>query len=434
MAPAMLPMFDLSVAPARPQFTTGPSGAVDTNDAQTYYDAAMVVPSSTPVDVAALYWASRIDPSWAPPVYERWAMLHTAAQQIGRLTPATLPDSTLSQIDALLVVAYGDDPFFDDHQLESNVAKAESIAVTHAVAAAECAAPQFPSRPIVHVLPGWVGAPADCTNREANWSLYQELAYCADPAATSCPWPPGPVYDPTSLWYVAYGHADYVTASRQLGSVVKAHPDSIDLYYHLAKAQFLSSQYDAAVVTLQNAVARMQRRQRKPPTTALRAIFTPALFQYAIGVVRQTQGRDTDAVAAYTRSLALDPRWYMSHVHLAVVALGANDTRTAIAHAQLAAQIRPEDPIVQLVLGDALLSASQAADAATHFDAAIGSDSSYAAPYLYLAQARLAQDDTARTVAALTGFLAHAGRSDGQRSAAASQLATLTGGRSSAGP
>ena len=124
----------------------------------------------------------------------------------------------------------------------------------------------------------------------------------------------------------------------------------------------------------------------------------------------------------------------MSHVHLAVVALGANDTRTAIAHAQLAAQIRPEDPIVQLVLGDALLSASQAADAATHFDAAIGSDSSYAAPYLYLAQARLAQDDTARTVAALTGFLAHAGRSDGQRSAAASQLATLTGGRSSAGP
>jgi predicted Zn-dependent protease len=431
--PAVLQMFDLSVAPPRPRLrlVAGQSEPVDTNDARAYYDAAMVVPLSAPVDIAALYWASRIDPSWAPPVYQRWAMLQNAAQQIEQVQPAALPDSTLVRIDALLMVAYGDDPFFDDHLYENNIAKAESLAVTRAIAAAECAAPQYPSRPIVHVLPGWIGAPADCTNREANWSLYQELVYCADPAALSCPWPPGPVYDPSTHWYVAYGHADYVNATRLLGAAVKSHPDSIDLYYHLAKAQFLSSQYDAAVVTLQNAVARIQR---KPSAAGNGGIFTPALFQYAIGVLRQTQGRDTDAVAAYTRSVAIDPRWYMSHVHLAALALAANDTRTTIAHAQLAAQIRPEDPVVQLVLGDALLSAGQAADAATHFDAAIESDSSYAAPYMYLAEARLAQDDTARTVAALAGFLAHAGRNDAKRSAAASQLATLTTGRPSAGP
>jgi predicted Zn-dependent protease len=221
---------------------------------------------------------------------------------------------------------------------------------------------------------------------------------------------------------VAYGDTNYALASRLLLKRIKARPDSMAYYYRRAKAQFFLSQYDSAAATLRRAIERMEQ----PGSKATRGwFFTPAEFAYAIGIVRQAQGQDSAARAAFQESVTLDPGLAMGLLHLAAAALAANDTATAIAEAQQVAALRPTDPVVQLMLGYTLLIAGQTTDATTHLDAAVAVDSAFALPYLYLGEARLLQHDTAGAVAALDGFLLHARRDDTHRRTASAQLAAL---------
>jgi predicted Zn-dependent protease len=114
-------------------------------------------------------------------------------------------------------------------------------------------------------------------------------------------------------------------------------------------------------------------------------------------------------------------------VHLASEALSAGDTATAIAEAQLAAEIRPDDPVVQLFLGKTLLSAHRPAEAIEHLRAATVADPYFALPYYYMGQASGLAHDTSASLMAYRAFLAHASRADNLRRSAEEALATLGG-------
>jgi predicted Zn-dependent protease len=356
-----------------------------------YYAAGLALRSDRPLASAAFYWAGRIDPSWAQPIYERWSLLPGVA---------LFPDWTVLQSDSLLGAAYDRDPFFDDHVRIQDFATGESLRVAVAIKQAR----------------GWYEATAGRQNDAS-------LAPCSNPSQPGCPPPPPmpPPYHASSRWYVAYGHQNFATASRLLAERIAAHPDTVYYYYYRAKTEFFLAHYDSTVAILEDGLARLQRQ---PSTEPLPAYATPERFVYAIGVARQTQGLDSAARAAFRRSVALNPRFYMGHLRLANAALAAHDTVGAIAEARAAADVGRHDPVVQLFLGYTLLTTGHHG-AAAHLDAAVRADSTYALPYLYLAGQRLTGHDTAAAAVALRGFLARARRDDDQRETASRQLAAL---------
>jgi hypothetical protein len=101
------------LAPARPDvLRPGDTTSIDTNDARVYYAAGMASTSDwTPPSAAnaAFYWASRVDPSWSQPLYQRWSLLRSSLRRFYETTPA-MGD----RVDSLVVAAFDRDPA-DDH-------------------------------------------------------------------------------------------------------------------------------------------------------------------------------------------------------------------------------------------------------------------------------------------------------------------------------
>jgi tetratricopeptide (TPR) repeat protein len=428
-------LFDLSRVPDRPQLrVVGHSGApaprdstlratglatvidsaydtaienpivLDTNDAHLYYTAGLASRFADPAGAsAAFYWASRIDPSWAQPYFARWYVLRLAAQSsavsmgTGVTTPTPLPDSILTRIDSLAVMAYSRDPFFDDALAMSDLSKR------------------------IHVQVSTVNIGRRAAVSRANDArIRQGAPMLASPKDIAVP----------HEWYIAYGSGDFAGAASQLAASIQKHPDAITLYVYRARAQFFLAQYDSAVATMQAAVARIQTVES---AKTLPVYFSKEAFTYAIGVAEQRHGRDSAARAAYQRTVTENLGFYMGHLHLANAALAVDDTATAITEARIAAEIRGDDPVVQFFLGYTLLHAGQNAEAVTHLDAAVRDDSAYALPYLYLAQARMTTHDTTAALGALRGFLVRARRDDDHRETVVAEIAAL-GGALTVGP
>ena len=95
--------------------------------------------------------------------------------------------------------------------------------------------------------------------------------------------------------------------------------------------------------------------------------------------------------------------------------------------ARIAAEIRPEDPVVQLFLGYTLLSTHRPADAIEHFRAATVADPYFALPYYYTGQANELAHDTSAALIAYHDFLSRASRADNLRGSAEEALAVLGG-------
>jgi predicted Zn-dependent protease len=117
----------------------------------------------------------------------------------------------------------------------------------------------------------------------------------------------------------------------------------------------------------------------------------------------------------------------MAHLHLASEALGRHDSATSVREARIAAEIRPGDPVVQLLLGYTLFAARRPAEAIEHFRAASVADPYFATPYYYIGQASELTHDTTAALAGYRDFLEHASRSDNLRKSAEEAVAVLGG-------
>jgi tetratricopeptide (TPR) repeat protein len=374
---------------------------LDTNDSRLYYVAGMAARHSDPAGAsAAFYWASRLDPSWAQPYYARWYLLRTAAEGAlmiaARTTSAAkqppLPDSLRVRIDSLVLMAYSRDPYFDDGMTLGDM----STQIRRQV--------------------NWINNSRRAALERINDQRFRqgEPPLMANLGRAEIP----------HEWYIAYGNRDFAGAAAQLAVVIKKHPEAIGLYVYRAKAQFFLAQYDSAAATMQAAIARMEKVES---AKTLPVYFSKEGFAYAVGIAEQRAGHDSAARAAYQRTVTENLGSYMGHLHLSNAALAVDDTATAITEARVAAEIRPDDPVVQLFLGYALLNAGQTADAAAHLGAAVRADSAYALPYLYLARATLTERDTAGTLLALRGFLARARQDDSQRATAQALVTAMSG-------
>ena len=426
--PAKLPdMYNLSLVPTRPTVVAGPAaGAMpfvkdpktgkymratpamapvdstqpDTNDANTYYQAGLASVNADPAGAAAaFYWASRINPAWAEPYFGRWFALTQAAEQTEILKKqdkkknkdmVLVPDSILKHLDSLVILADIHDPFFD-----------EKIALEAASA-----------------------------NNHGELALYNSLRNKEINEYNDSVMKEGdvPILGVHNIkmqhsWAQSYEDRHFDSASADLAKLIKKHPDAFQLYIYRAKAQYYLKQYDSTVATLTAAVGQIEKRDT---TKVLPVYISREMLTYMIAMADAQAHRDTAAKATFQLVVTQNLGFHMAHLHLASQALDKRDTATAINEAQIAAQIRPDDPVVQLFLGYALMNAGHMPDGIEHLRQATTVDPYYSLPYYYLGQGLEQTGNDTAALNAYRGYLAHAARREGLRQSASDAIAMLS--------
>ncbi len=344
----------------RPPLSVG----ADTNDARVYAAIGRLNRIRRP-DLAdrAFHWASRLDPTWAEPFYQRATLVLTRHRfnveesrvhrwaVDPRLTPAEA-----QEMDSLMALALSRDPF-----------------------------------------------------AEGDWDNPPWVRY-------------GP-QDDTTTWGVAAALSrNYAHAVKLLGAAVRRHPDIPALRVYRAQAFYHLGQHDSAVADLTSAIDSLRARARDRIVPFYQSV---EMLEYAVGVAHVQRGDYAAARAALGRALVenLAPSWI--HARLAGVSLLQGDTAAALTELELSTQVDSRDPALRFYHGYVLLTAGRTEPAIVQLQSAIELDPVYAAPYFYLG--RLYEDQGRRSEArsAYRAFLRRAARRDGDRGAALQRLASL---------
>jgi tetratricopeptide (TPR) repeat protein len=344
------------------------SPGADTNSAAAYYARGVeLVQMSANLDTAemALYWASRLDPSWAEPFFLRGlAMLRAvrkdaldafrrtgsvrAARQLG------LDPRQLQRVDSLFHIAWGRNPFlFCD----------------------------------LDTPPFWGG-----------------------------------FRDPSNRAAVAFTAGRFAQAETLFTEVLRHHPDNVLLRIYRARALFYLGRYDDGVVELE-AVRDTVRRKAEGFLSAVRP--SVSMLEFAIGIARVQQDDFPAARAAFDRALNVDLSFYWAHARLAGSALALHDTATALSELKMAIRLEASDPVLRLYDGVVLHGAERQDEAAGQLRRAIELDPYYAEPYYWLAGVYRAQHKVPEAIQQYREFLSHAPREDPKRAAAVRDVAAL---------
>lgn len=353
-----------------------PTGA-DTNAAGAYYRRGeAMVRFGVKLDTAemALYWASRLDPSWPDPIYARALVILRAAQQdafetwlttrsIGAIKRVTLSPRQIQLVDSLMRVAWMRNPFL------------------------------FLDLENVQLAPG---RPGD--KWRAAWS--------------------------------AYATRRFASAESLFARELRKHPEDIGLRIYRAKALFYLQRYDSAVAELAAARDSIRGRTEARVSPVLPSV---EMFEYGIGIARVQQDDFPAARAAFQRALTENLGLYWAHARLAGAALALGDTATALTELQVAVDVEARDPVLRLYYGVVLHAAGRLVEAAAQLQRAIELDRYYAALHYRLGAVYHAQGRNREAIEQYRLFLANAAQGDTDRQTVLRALVTLGAAPSDSG-
>lgn len=181
-------------------------------------------------------------------------------------------------------------------------------------------------------------------------------------------------------------------------------------------------QSDSAIASLKLAI----KEYTKGEDSSLVFFYQPkARFFYQLGWIYEGLGRTADAKEAYGQALTEDLSFYPAHQRLALIALAANDSATAIAEFDIATQAGARDAVLRVQYAYALSAARRLGDAAQQLQEVIAHHPDYADPYLLIARLYEATDMADLAQVQYQAFLARASRTDVQRPFATERLAAL---------
>jgi len=342
-----------------------PVGA-DTNAASAYYALGADIFVERDTAEMAFYWASKLDPSWAPPLYGRFLNALKALQHDASLTflqtfssraaaKVSLTPRQVRVIDSLQTIAWQRNPFmFSDFEFH------------------------FP--------------------------------------------PPGRFGDPVHDGWLAFGAGRFATAESLFSLELRKHPDAVPIRLFRARALFYLGRFDAVVTELEAARDTVRRFTEARLSPVLPSV---EMFDFAIGIARVQQDDFPAARAAFERALTQNLAFYWAHARLAGSALALHDTATALSELDMAVQLEGRDPVLRLYRGVIRQNAGQAIDAEGDFRKAVELDPYYAAPYYWLAVNCSTRGDTSGAIAQYRNYLARAARKDPIRAIAARALEAL---------
>jgi tetratricopeptide (TPR) repeat protein len=369
-------------APKRPVL----SAQSDSNAADAYYQFGLTKLVDDPHKAAdAFYWATRLDPIWAEPLYaRRVALMLTDKRRLVRYLEGdrrTIQSKEVRMIDSLQYRALMQSPFvyrrhdrvlLDEYFRELFDQEARRSGVADRID--ESALQYFINRFLLH--------------SDASWRAWN-----------------------------AYNQSNLQEALRLYTDAIKNEKDKnrAGLYADRARVNYLLGDLAAAQSDLQLAIERM----RKPDEKEIVYLYqSKALFEQSIGLILEQQKNYAGAREAFGRALQEDLSFHPAHLAIARVALATADTAAALAALDLAVQVAPSDPGARLEYAKLLRQVSRASEAEAQLRKAVEIAPMYAQLYFYLAQSL---DDQGKTQAALDqyrSFLARAPRSDPLRSIA----------------
>jgi tetratricopeptide (TPR) repeat protein len=341
----------------------------DTNDAQAYFQAGVQNFRADPGYAAdAFYWASRLNPGWADPLYGRRAaalaqkrdLLNAAMDGRLRRKPELLALDTLQaraymlnpflyrRLDALLFINYITD---GDRTVQAQYAY------------------------------------------EINVWLQQ-----ASPAFQA--------------WY-AYAQGNFDRALKEYGrAIAQARDKTAGLHLERARILGMRNEVEPAVAEFQLALGELRSTDEKKLV-----VFydSKALAEFSVATLLEGAGQQEKAKEAYGRALQEDLAYYPAHMRLGLLALTQGDTAAAISELAMASEIAPTDAFVQYMNGWVLGKTKHTKEAVVALTRATQLEPYYALPNLLLGAQYEALDKAPEALAAYERFLTTASATDPQR-------------------
>lgn len=336
--------------PARPSL----SRDADPNDWEAYYDVGVGELGKRPgTCAAAFYWASRLRPDRAEPLYGRWIAFW--ASDFGRYErwldddERVLRDPEVLAADSLRLLALRRNPFV--HQ--------GLVVFLHD-----------------HLRGRW----------RDN--------------------------DITRTW-IHYAQGNLPLAIAGFGRAIDREPVKYGyLRYERASAFVNTARYDSAAAELDALLAQLRASDEKQLVSEY---ASKELLEYARGLLNVEQRNPAAARTAFARALTENPGFAPAHAALGKLALAARDTAAALLEYDQAVDVAPDDVVLRLGRGRALAAAGRAAEAAAEARRVIALNPDWAEPYMVLAGALQQAGDAAGAKGAYAEFLSHSPRNEPRR-------------------
>jgi Tfp pilus assembly protein PilF len=347
----------------------------DTNDAQAYFDAGVQSFRSDPgYSADAFYWAARLNPGWADPLYARRAavlaqkrtLLSESMDNRRRRRPELLA------LDSLQARAYMLNPFLYrrlDHHLFINYITGGDRAVQ-----AEYA-------------------------YEINVWLQQ-----APPAFQA--------------WY-AYAQGNFDRALKQYSFALAQEREKAWLHLERARIFGMRSEVEPAVAEFELALRELRAKDDK----SLVVFYdSKAMAEFSVATLLEGAGQADKAREAYGRALQEDLSYYPAHLRLGLLALSQKDAPAAVSELAMAAELAPNDAFVRYMNGWVLAQTKRPAEAIVELKKATELEPYYALPNLILGTQYEALEKAAEALASYERFLKTASARDPQRAFATERI------------
>jgi tetratricopeptide (TPR) repeat protein len=359
--------------------------ASDTNDARAYYALGTQQFDRNPEEAAAaFYWAARINPAWADPLYARRAALLMSdkrlLRQVMQGNRRTLESEEMRRIDSLQFRALMLNPFLY-RKLDR---------------------PLF----LAYIRNAATGGSRGDQTPELEFAINSYLQQAGD----------------EMRGWLAYSDGDFASALTYYSRAKERARDRTSVQLDIARILGMQGRADDAVLEFGSVLDEMRKKDQKDLVLFYNS---KALVEYSIAVLREGAANTSAAREAYGRALQEDLAYYPAHMRLGLLSLGTRDTTTAMSELALASQLAPDEPHIRYVHGYVLAACGHFADGLVELQKAIELEPFYALPYLRLGQVYEQLAKAKEALGAYEQFLAHASLVDPQRGAATEHVTEL---------
>jgi tetratricopeptide (TPR) repeat protein len=351
----------------------------DTNDAQAYYNLGLATFERDPqTAAAAFYWAARINPAWAEPLYaRRAALLMKDKRMMARVMEGdrgTLESPEVRRLDSLQFRALMLSPFlYRRLDRPMFVAYIRDDAIRRAHMSGE-----------------------DPSPTELDFYIERYLRSAS----------------PSTRAWAYYGDGNFTAALESYAQALDRARNKAYVRLERGRIFGMRGAPDSAVAEMRLALDELRKQDQKE----LVVLYdSKAMTEYSIATLLEGAGNVDGAREAYGEALQEDLSYYPAHLRLGLLALGKKDTATALSEMALAAQLAAGEPHIRYVNGYVLAATHHWPEAIKELKTAVELEPYYALPYLRLGQVHEMMSHGPEALASYQEFLVRAAQTDMQR-------------------